>query len=92
MKRYPCSWIRRPTIVMELTKQIYRFNTSPTKTPADPVAEIDKLVLNSQWKFKEPKTEKTVLWMNNREFPGSPVVRTLHFHSLEPKFNPWSEN
>ena len=47
MKRYPCSWIRRPTIE-ELTKQIYRFNTSPTKISADPVAEIDKLILKSQ--------------------------------------------
>ena len=88
----PCSWIRRPTIVKELTKQNYRSNKSPTKISADPVAEIDKLILKSQWKFKEPKIDKTVLWMNNREFPGNPVVRPLHFHCLEPKFNPWSEN
>ena len=26
------------------------------------------------------------------EFPGSPVVRTLHFHCQGPRFNPWLEN
>ena len=61
MKRYPCSWIRRPTIVMELTKQIYRFNTSPTKTPADPVAEIDKLVLRYIWKCQGPRAVRITL-------------------------------
>ena len=29
---------------------------------------------------------------HNRHFPGSPVVRTLHLHYREPRFNPWPEN
>ena len=24
------------------------------------------------------------------EIPGSPVVKTLHFHCQRPEFNPWS--
>ena len=36
-------------------------------------------------------TEKTeILFL--REFPGSSVVRTLHFQWQGPKFNPWSGN
>ena len=31
-----------------IPKQIYRFNKSPTKISADPVAEMDKLILKSQ--------------------------------------------
>ena len=26
------------------------------------------------------------------DFPGGPVVRTLHFHCQGPGFNPWSGN
>ena len=26
-----------------------------------------------------------------REFSGSPLVRTLHFHCKKPGFNPWWE-
>ena len=26
------------------------------------------------------------------EFPGGPVIRTLHFHCSGPGFNPWSGN
>ena len=57
----PCSWIRRPTIVKELTKQIYRSTTSPTKISADPVAEIDKLISKLIWKCKRPRMAKTAL-------------------------------
>ena len=28
----------------------------------------------------------------NREFPGGPMVRTLHFHCQRPGFSPWSGN
>ena len=28
----------------------------------------------------------------HRDFPGSPVVRTLHFHRRGHRFDPWSGN
>ena len=30
--------------------------------------------------------------MISRDFPGSPVVKTLHFHCRGRRFNPWSGN
>ena len=33
-----------------------------------------------------------VIRVAHREFPGSPVVRALHFHCREHRFNPWSGN
>ena len=32
---------------------------------------------------------KTVDLKNSWEFPGGPVVRTLHFHCQGRRFNPW---
>lgn len=37
-------------------------------------------------------TPNLVLKTYRREFPGGLVVKTLHFHCIEPKFNPWLEN
>ena len=54
--------------------------------------------LNSQKKSKY-LTEKwakdrihTSSKKTHREFPGGPLVRTLHFHCREHGFSPWSGN
>jgi len=44
--------------------------------------------------FCAPITTHAYLLQENtcREFPGSPVIRTLHFHCQGPKFSLWSGN
>ena len=35
---------------------------------------------------------KNFIFMEGRDFSGSPVVRMQHFHGREHEFNPWSGN
>ena len=49
-----------------LLKLIYRFNTIPSKTFSACLAKIDELALKVMWKFKDPRTAKTILQMNNK--------------------------
>ena len=64
------------------------------------ISKINKELsqLNSQKKSKY-LTEKwakdrihTSSKKTHREFPGGPLVRTLHFHCREHGFSPWSGN
>ena len=64
------------------------------------ISKIKKelIQLNSQKKSKY-LTEKwakdrihTSSKKTHREFPGGPLVRTLHFHCREHGFSPWSGN
>jgi len=32
---------------------------------------------------------RTIKRKGGKEFPGAPVIRTWHFHSQAPGFNPW---
>ena len=49
------------------------------------------LLTRKKWAIKKAKGEKTDQREHGqREFPGGPVVRTLHSHCRGPGFNPWS--
>ena len=45
------------------------------------------ILISSLVQFSSKKKKEKM-----KEFPGSPVVKTLHSHCLGPGFNPWSGN
>ena len=61
-----------------IPRLIYRFNTIPIKIPATLVAEIDKLILKSIWKFKGPRIAKTILRKNGVGELSLPSFKTYH--------------
>ena len=89
-----------------LPRFIYRFNVIAIKILAgffNFLVETDKLILNFTWKCKLPTLAKKILRKNkftrfmqsdfktyNREFSGSPGVRTLSFHHRGHGFDPLS--
>ena len=45
--------------ILVLCKEIYRFNTIPTKNPGGIFTEINKVILKSIWKYKGSQIAKT---------------------------------
>ena len=95
MVKYPFSWLLIPFFFCVCTYTYNIFSTySSTLGQSDSfhvftIANNTLLLFLTGLKCHLLEPWGAIKAKSFRDFPGSPVVQTLHFHCVGPRFDPW---